>query len=103
MAYPEQEWSMQPPNDDLTCHQVIALLVDYVDGTLPESTALALQEHLADCPECTAFLQTYEATIRLTRSLRQEEIPPEVQRRLFGFLRRTMPSAPPENCQGLSG
>ena len=90
---------MPSPDDSLTCQHVIALLADYLDGTLPVSTAQALRKHLDDCLECVAFLQTYEATRRLTHTIREEDIPPEVQQRLLHFVRRMRPSASPEHCQ----
>ena len=50
--------------DDLTCQQVTALLVEYVNDTLAPETMRAFQEHLRDCADCLAYLRTYRATIR---------------------------------------
>jgi len=89
--------------DDFTCQQVIALLVDYVDGTLQGQTARMLQEHLQDCPECVAFLRTYTATLRTTRTLRDVEMPPALQDRVLRFLRERRPELAPSCCQSHTG
>jgi anti-sigma factor RsiW len=61
----------EPPNgsrassdDDLTCQQVTALLVEYVTDALAPETLRAFQEHLRACEDCLAYLNTYRATIR---------------------------------------
>jgi anti-sigma factor RsiW len=87
MEQQAQERSTEPPDDDMTCQQVVALLMDYMTGELEVQTALALQEHLRDCPECAAFLYTYQATIRAVRTLRNEDVPPALQHRVLSFLR----------------
>jgi len=57
-------------DDDLTCQQVTALLVEYVIDALAPDTWRAFQEHLRACADCLAYLNTYRATIRATRILR---------------------------------
>jgi anti-sigma factor RsiW len=64
---------------DLTCQQVTALITDYLTGTLDPETASAFEEHLRDCLDCIAFLNTYKRTSHTVRSLRSEEIPSEME------------------------
>ena len=101
----------EPPNgswassdDDLTCQQVIALLVEYVTDALAPETLRAFQEHLRACEDCLAYLNTYRATIRATRTLRYDDMPTALQDRLLSFLRtrvtRAPPSCPCERDQG---
>lgn len=82
-----------PPGADPTCQQVIDLLVEYVAGELDTFTMQALQEHFRDCEVCLAFLHTYQATIRLTRSYRYEDMPPVVRDRLLTVLRSRITDA----------
>ena len=70
----------------LTCQQVTALLIDYVTNELDPALTQALQEHLRNCRDCVAFLHTYAETIRATRSLCYEDIPPEMVDRVQQFL-----------------
>ena len=62
--------SQASSDDDLTCQQATALLVEYVTDALAPETWQALQEHLRACADCLAYLNTYRATLRATRILR---------------------------------
>ena len=81
--------------DDVTCQQVTALLVAYVTDALAPETLRAFQEHLRACEDCLAYLNTYRATIRATRTLRYEDIPTALQDRVLGFLHTRVSRAPP--------
>ena len=74
----------------VTCEQVTTLLIDYVAGDLDPATTLVLEQHVQNCPDCVAFLRTYRESIRLTRTLRYEDIPEELQDRVHAFLRQKM-------------
>ncbi len=102
MGYPEPAGLPEPCDKGLTCQQVIALLVDYVAGTLQEQVARALHAHLHDCAACVAFLRTYEATIRATRTLREEDMPAELPQRVWHFLRGAMTPPASGRCNSPS-
>jgi anti-sigma factor (TIGR02949 family) len=72
----------------LRCRDIVELLGDYLDGDLPPATGEGLRAHLADCSDCTAFINTYRGTVRAARSLREEQIPPQLRERLLTFLRQ---------------
>jgi hypothetical protein len=74
----------------ITCEQVTALLIDYGTGELDPATMLVLEQHVQNCPDCVAFLRTYRESIRLTRTLRYEDIPGELQDRVHASLRQKM-------------
>lgn len=61
----------------LTCHDVIDFLSDYLDGALPLQTATAFEEHLAICPDCVAYLDNFQATLKASRAAMaaQVEVP----------------------------
>ena len=90
---PSCSWTSS--DDDLTCQQVIALLVEYVTDALAPETVQAFQEHLRACEDCLAYLKTYRATIRATHTLRYEDIPTALQDRLLSFLRTRVTRTPP--------
>lgn len=50
----------------MTCHELIDVLADYLEQTLPADVASALERHLADCGPCRAYLATYEKTRSLS-------------------------------------
>ncbi len=72
----------------MNCRRCIDLLIDYVSGEMSDDERNHLKQHLDRCPPCLVYMQTYEATIKLTRELpREAPIPPEFEQRLIAFLR----------------
>ena len=51
----------------LTCRQVIAVLMDYVDSTLAASTRRGVEDHLTTCAPCRDFERAYRATPGVVR------------------------------------
>ena len=51
----------------LTCRQVIAVLMDYVDSTLAASTRRGVEDHLKTCAPCRDFEGAYRATPGVVR------------------------------------
>jgi hypothetical protein len=70
-----------------TCRRVTSLILDYLTGELDHVTARSFEEHLMICPDCVSFLNSYKKTIEFTRSLRYQDIPNEMKKRLRQFLR----------------
>jgi anti-sigma factor RsiW len=66
-----------------------------VTGELNAETALAFKAHLRKCPDCIAFLSTYQKTVHAARSLRYESIPLQMRRRVRQFLRERTKVPPP--------
>jgi anti-sigma factor RsiW len=68
------------------CTNVVRLLADYLEGHLPEPIHQELDQHLARCPRCVAQLRSYESTVSLLRSLREDDLPPELRLTLKSFI-----------------
>jgi anti-sigma factor RsiW len=66
----------------VTCREVAELLIDFVEGELPEARMITLQQHICACPPCLFYLETYQTTIEATRALPAEPLPPEFEARL---------------------
>jgi len=82
-------------NANITCQHITALILDYVTGELDPRTTLAFKAHLRICPDCIAFLSTYQKTIQAAQSLRYESIPLQMRRRVRQFLRERIKASPP--------
>ena len=61
----------------LTCHEVVELVTDYLEGVLAEDARRRVEEHLSACDGCTRYLAQMRETIRLTGKLTEEQIPEE--------------------------
>ena len=48
------------------------------------------------CDDCVAFVQTYKATLRATRTLRYDDMPEELQHRLLDTLHAKMRGVLPQ-------
>ena len=70
-----------------TCKKIAELLLDFIDGNLPEMQMQTMQMHLCGCPQCMFYLETYQNTIELTHALPTEPIPAECAEKLHALLR----------------
>jgi anti-sigma factor RsiW len=70
----------------LTCRDVIALLLDYLEATLDDDTVAQFERHLADCAPCRAYLRTYDRSRKLAGEVSRVEMPPEMRDRLRELL-----------------
>jgi anti-sigma factor RsiW len=80
--------SADTPHSTRRCHDLVGLLADYVEHHLPPEIHADLERHLARCPQCVAQLKTYESTVSLLRSIRDDDLPPELRCRLRAFVDR---------------
>jgi anti-sigma factor RsiW len=51
----------------IVCASGVELLMDYLEGLLPADVRAAVEEHVAGCPRCVAFLESYRETPRIWR------------------------------------
>ena len=75
----------------LTCHEVVDIITDYLEGTLPAHDRRRVEEHLAICDGCTTYLEQMRETIRMTGMLTEEQIPEDQKERLLEAFRTWMP------------
>lgn len=73
--------------EELSCKEVVELVTDYLEGTLPEDIRLQMERHLAGCDGCTNYLEQMRQTIRLTGALRDEGLTPQQRTELLDLFR----------------
>ena len=83
--------SADPTEPKRRCTDLVALLADYVERRLPAAVHAELERHLAACARCVTQVKTYESTISLLHSIKEEDLPPELRCTLKAFINR--------NCQ----
>jgi predicted anti-sigma-YlaC factor YlaD len=65
-----------------SCKDLTKMLSGYIDEECsPEDKAL-IEAHLADCPNCIAFVNTFRKSISLAKDLVYEDIPEDLARKL---------------------
>jgi hypothetical protein len=70
----------------LACRDGVELLMDYLEGVPSEADREAIEAHVAGCPRCVAFVESYRATPRILRSATAAELPEDLGASLRRFL-----------------
>ena len=73
--------------NEIVCASGVELLMEYLDGVVPPELRAALDEHVAGCPRCTAFVSSYLATPRIMREATAAALPADLEESLKVFLR----------------
>jgi anti-sigma factor RsiW len=73
--------------EEPTCQELAEFLTDYLEGLLPPSHRLTFDRHIADCPDCTLYVEQMRATIVATGEIHIEEISPKVRDQLLSAFR----------------
>ena len=69
----------------MTCAELVALVSEYLDGTLALEQRKALESHAGDCEPCLVLIETTRITIRLCQEAPGPGLDPE---RRLALLRR---------------
>ncbi len=73
--------------EELTCREIVELVTEYLEGTMPADRRRLFEEHLAMCEGCSIYLEQMRAAIRLTGTLSEESLSPELQAGLLAAFR----------------
>jgi anti-sigma factor RsiW len=68
------------------CGSVVKLLADYLERQLHPRLREEFEAHLAKCPRCVQQLRTYESTVSMLRSLRDDELPSDLRLTVKSFI-----------------
>ena len=79
----------------IICRRYRISLSAYLENELDANRNRLLEEHLIDCPECVAVLETFRKTIALCRDLPLLTMPDELHYRIMQLLERELQPEPP--------
>ena len=71
----------------IVCASGVDQLMDFLEGVLPAEVNAALEQHVAGCPRCAAFVESYLVMPRLLRDATEASLPADVEASLKAFLR----------------
>lgn len=71
----------------LACASGVDLIMDYLEGLLAPDVRAAIESHVAGCPRCVAFLESYRATPDILRRATAASMPAELSQSLLASLR----------------
>jgi anti-sigma factor RsiW len=72
---------------ELTCRELVELVTDYVEGALSREDRFRFERHLAGCEGCTGYIEQMRAGIAAARTLREDDLEPEMRDRLLAAFR----------------
>jgi anti-sigma factor RsiW len=52
----------------MNCREFTEFLDDYVSDNIPAETRAKFEKHLAECPSCIAYLDSYRKTMHLEKA-----------------------------------
>jgi len=64
----------------ITCREVVELVTDYLEGTMPAEDRARFEEHLTQCDGCERYVDQMRTTIRAAQATAEDdlsEVPPE--------------------------
>jgi anti-sigma factor RsiW len=71
----------------VTCIELVELVTDYLEGSLPTDDRARFDEHVSGCEGCTMYVEQFRITIRLTGMLTEERIAPDARVALLDAFR----------------
>ena len=68
---------------DPRCTDIVELVTEYLEGTMPVEDRERFERHLAFCTECDIYLEQISDTIAVTGTLAEDDVDPEALDRLM--------------------
>jgi anti-sigma factor RsiW len=72
---------------DLTCQQLVEIVTEYLEGTLPPEEQARFEQHLAGCRGCRHYVNQMRQTVQLLGHLSEDTIPPATRTELLDLFR----------------
>ena len=72
---------------ELSCSELVELVTDYLDGALAPADRARFDAHIAKCANCTAYVEQFRETIRLTGRLHEDDVEPAARAALLDAFR----------------
>ena len=76
------------PVDEMACQELVEVITDYLDGTLPAGDQARFEAHLLTCPGCREYVEQMRTTIRLAGRVTLDSISPRTRDELLRAYRR---------------
>ena len=80
--------------NEMACQELVEVITDYLEGTLPKSDRARFDAHLATCPGCREYVEQMRGLIRLSGTLTAKSIEPATRHSLLRAFRRWRDSQP---------
>ena len=73
--------------EQLSCRELVELVTDYLEGSLPEEERLRFEDHIERCNGCRVYLEQIRQTVAALGHLPEDALTPEAERVLLDAFR----------------
>lgn len=87
----DTDWLEPMRNDtqqEMACQELVEVITDYLEGTLPAPDRGRFDAHLSTCAACREYVEQMRALIRLSGGLSVQTIEPATRESLLRAFRR---------------
>lgn len=67
----------------MACQELVEVITDYLEGTLPPADRARFEAHLQVCPHCNRYLEQFRLTIREAGRIKADELSEELTGQLL--------------------
>lgn len=82
---------------EMACKELVELVTEYLEETLPAADRQRFEDHLKDCPHCVIYLDQIRQTIRALGRLTEEDLSKDAKRDLLRIFRDWKKEPPPRH------
>jgi len=73
--------------EHISCQEVVELVGDYLERSLPPDETTLFEQHLNFCDGCDWYVEQLRRTVETVGEIREEDVPPEAKERLLSAFR----------------
>ncbi|HEX6543411.1 MAG TPA: zf-HC2 domain-containing protein [Ktedonobacterales bacterium] len=73
--------------DKLSCQELIEMVTEYVEGTMPAAERARFEAHLSTCHGCRTYVAQMRRTIQLAGRLAECDLPDDAKEQLLRAFR----------------
>ena len=74
-------------DNEMVCQELVELVTEYLEGSLPAEQRIRFEEHIAHCAPCVRYLEQMRQTIVLTGALRENDLDHETRNAMLQIFR----------------
>ena len=71
----------------MRCPEILDHICEELDTKISSAKCREIKRHLAQCPNCTAYLDSLKKTIKLYKTYPDKKIPQNARKKLFVVLK----------------
>jgi anti-sigma factor RsiW len=72
---------------EMSCKELVEVVTEYVEGTMPAADRRRFDAHLQECPYCVNYLEQMRATIETLGRLSEDTLPPDARDEMLAAFR----------------